>query len=68
MNTIKFPVSIASFLRNNSTKVWVNDSVYYHLPEWYKETKDETIFETYSLDNLPPELIEAIEYHREGDS
>lgn len=57
-------------LLNIGTKLRL-DSTYYYLPFWFKATEEEGVFECFSLEHLPKELVDYLpkmrNYERRGD-
>ena len=37
-----------------------SDKTYRYLPHWFRETEEEGVFEVFTFENLPDELINAI--------
>ena len=64
---VKFPKEQIDLLNNIGTIVNTADgSVYKYLPFWFKETDEEGIYELFTFEQLPDELIETIKSMRDS--
>ena len=45
----------------------VNGNTYRYLPFWFKETHKENVYEIFTFERLPDELIEAIKKIRDSN-
>ena len=53
-----------SNLLNNGTVISVGGNTYRYLPFWYKDTDEEGVYEEYSFEELPYDLIAYINDQR----
>lgn len=54
------------FLKRGTTFVGANGFKWYYMPFWFKETKEEGVFEEFSFDELPENFKQALQDHRDG--
>ena len=61
MIKVKFPKEQMELLNNMGTIVnTVSGETYRYLPQWFRETEEEGVFELFTFENLPDELIDTI--------
>ncbi len=69
MMKIKFPKEQTELLNNIGTIVnTAEGSTYRHLPFWFKETDEEGIYELFTFEQLPDELIDIIKSMRDSNN
>ena len=62
---VKFPKEQTDLLNNIGTIVNTADgNVYKYLPFWFKETDEKGVYELFTFEQLPDELIETIKSMR----
>ena len=61
----KLTKEVIDFINENANQVWHNESVYYYIPRWFKQTSDNEV-EAIPFDKLPQNLIDAITWEREN--
>ena len=65
---VKFPKEQTDLFNNIGTIVnTAEGSVYRHLPFWFKETEEEGVYELFTFEKLPDELIETIKSMRDSN-
>lgn len=58
---VKFPKEQTDLFNNIGTIVNTSEgSVYRYLPFWFKETEEEDVYELFTFEQLPDELIVSI--------
>jgi len=58
---VKFPKEQTDLFNNIGTIVNTAEGrVYRYLPFWFKETEEEDVYELFTFEQLPDELIESI--------
>ena len=58
---VKFPKEQVDLFNNIGTIVnTTSGKTYRYLPYWFRETDEEGVFELFTLDRLPDELIDTI--------
>ena len=61
MIKVKFPKEQIDLFNNIGTTVSTpNGKTYRYLPHWFRETEEEGVFELFTFENLPDELIDTI--------
>lgn len=62
---VKFPKEQTDLFNNVGTIVnTAEGSTYRYLPFWFKETNEEDVYELFTFEQLPNELIETIKRMR----
>lgn len=65
---VKFPKEQTDLFNNIGTIVnTAEGSVYRYLPFWFKETEEEGVYELFTFEQLPDELIETIKSMRDSN-
>lgn len=61
---IKLTKEQQELLSSMGSVVKTEKAVYQYLPFWYKETEDEDVFEQFTFQKLPDDLVKTIEFYR----